>query len=254
MQHKGIIAAKAVVGKAIQTVARDRPFHPIREYFERLKWDGRPRIDTWLPTYLGAAISDYHHAVGAKFLIGAVARVFQPGCKNDCCLVLEGPQGIMKSTALKVLADPWFTDEIADLGSKDSSMQVHGVLLVEIAELDAMQKSEVSRIKAFMSRPVDRYRPPYAKYLVEAPRESVFAGSVNPGVKYLKDETGARRFWPVQCGLVDIQKLGRDKDLLWAEAVVRLKAGDAWYVSIPHFAGASYRGFRRRSSPGSSRD
>ncbi|HUA85936.1 MAG TPA: VapE domain-containing protein [Bryobacteraceae bacterium] len=157
MQHKGIIAAKAVVGKAIQTVARDRPFHPIREYFERLKWDGRPRIDTWLPTYLGAAISDYHHAVGAKFLIGAVARVFQPGCKNDCCLVLEGPQGIMKSTALKVLADPWFTDEIADLGSKDSSMQVHGVLLVEIAELDAMQKSEVSRIKAFMSRPVDRY-------------------------------------------------------------------------------------------------
>jgi predicted P-loop ATPase len=145
-------------------------------------------------------------------------------------LVLEGPQGLYKSTALKVLAEPWFTDEIADLGSKDSSMQVHGVLIVEIAELDAMSKSEVSKVKAFMSRAVDRYRPPYGKHLVEAPRESVFAGTVNPGIKYLKDETGGRRFWPVKCGRIDLQGLKEDRHQLWAEAVSRYHAGATWWL------------------------
>ena len=189
-----------------------------------------PGVDDWLLVYLGADGSDYIRAAGAKWLIGAVARVYCPGCKMDTCLVLEGPQGLMKSTTLKILAEPWFTDEVADLGSKDSSMQVHGVLIVEIAELDAMSKSEVSKIKAFMSRSVDRYRPPYGKHLIESPRESVFAGTVNPGVKYLKDETGGRRFWPVKCGRIDIERLKRDKDQLWAEAVVRYKTGATWWM------------------------
>jgi predicted P-loop ATPase len=233
MQHHGIMVTKAIVGEAIQTVARNHRFHPIREFFDGLTWDGIPRINDWLTLYLGADPSDFVRAVGAKWLIGAVARVFQPGCKMDCCIVLEGPQGIRKSSALRVLAEPWFCDEIADLGSKDSSMQVHGVLVVEIAELDALQKSEVSKVKAFMSRSTDRYRPPYAKYLVEAPRESVFAGSVNPGIKYLKDETGGRRFWPVKCGLIDIETLKRDRAQLWAEAVVRFKSNSTWWIDTP---------------------
>jgi predicted P-loop ATPase len=230
MQHEGIRAPKAIVGEAIQTVAREHPFHPIRQHFENLVWDGTPRIDTWLPTYLGAAISEYSQAVGAKFLIGAVARVFRPGCKNDCCLVLEGPQGLFKSTALRILAEPWFADHIADLGSKDSQMQVHGVLILEIAELDGMSKSEASAIKSFMSSASDRFRPPYGKHVINVPRESVFAGTVNDGIKYLKDETGARRFWPVKCVHIDIEKLRRDKDQLWAEAVARFKADDSWWL------------------------
>jgi predicted P-loop ATPase len=233
MQHHGIMVNKAIVGEAVQTAARNHRFHPIREYFEGLTWDGISRIGDWLTLYLGVDPSDYARAVGAKWLIGAVARVFQPGCKMDCCIVLEGPQGIRKSSALRVLAEPWFCDEIADLGSKDSSMQVHGVLVVEIAELDALQKSEVSKVKVFMSRSTDRYRPPYAKYLVEAPRESVFAGSVNPGIKYLKDETGGRRFWPVTCGRIDIKSLERDRDQLWAEAVVRFRANSTWWLDTP---------------------
>jgi len=230
LMEQGIVVPKDIAGQAVQTIARDHGFHPIREYFGGLNWDGVARIDNWLMLYLGADVSDYIRAVGSKWLIGAVARVHCPGCKMDTCLVLEGPQGLMKSTTLKILAEPWFTDEVADLGSKDSSMQVHGVLVVEIAELDAMSKSEVSRIKGFMSRSVDRYRPPYGKHLIESPRESVFAGTVNPGVKYLKDETGGRRFWPVRCGRIDIEKLRRDKDQLWAEAVVRYQNGATWWM------------------------
>jgi predicted P-loop ATPase len=230
LMQQGIVVPKEIAGQAAQTIAHDYGFHPIREYFNGSTWDGINRIDHWLRIRLGADESAYTQAVGAKFLIGAVARVLAPGCKNDCCLVLEGPQGLYKSTALKVLATPWFTDEVADLGSKDSSMQVHGVLIVEIAELDAMSKSDVSKIKSFMSRAVDRYRPPYGKHLVEAPRESVFAGTVNPGIKYLKDETGGRRFWPVKCGNIDIDGLKQDRDQLWAEAVVRYNDGASWWL------------------------
>lgn len=230
LQREGIMVSQAIAGTAVQMVAREHPFHPIRQYFESLEWDRVPRIDTWLPTYCGAPISEYTHAVGAKFLIGAVARVYKPGCKNDCCLVLEGRQGIMKSTALRVLADPWFTDHIADLGSKDSQMQIHGVLIVEVAELDAMSKSEASRVKAFMSTSTDRFRPPYGKHLINVPRESVFAGTVNDGIRYLKDETGARRFWPVRCTQVDITKLRQDRDQLWAEAVARFKQEESWWL------------------------
>jgi predicted P-loop ATPase len=206
MQRECIIVPKEIVGQAIQTVARDHGCHPIREFLEGLKWDGIGRIDDWLTLYLGADPSPYIRAVGARFLIGGVARIFQPGCKNDCCPVLEGPQGLYKSTALKILAEPWFTDEVADLGSKDSAIQVHGVWIVEIAELDAMTKSEVSKVKAFMSRAVDRFRPPYGKHVISAPRESVFAGTVNPGIKYLKDETGGRRFWPIKCGRIKTRR------------------------------------------------
>jgi predicted P-loop ATPase len=229
MQQHGVMITKEVMGQAIQTVAREFPFHPIREYLDSLRWDKIPRIDDWLTLYLGVDPSEYTRAVGAKWLIGAVARVFRPGCKNDTCLVLEGPQGLLKSTALKTLADPWFTDEIADLGTKDAALQVRGVWIIELAELDAMGRPEASRIKAFMSRSIDRYRPPYGRHLIEVPRESVFAGTVNHDA-YLKDETGGRRFWPVRCERISIEVLRRDRDQLWAEAVVRYRGDENWWI------------------------
>jgi predicted P-loop ATPase len=229
LQHQGISVNKEIAGQAVQTVAREHAFHPIRDYLNSIKWDGIERIDYWLTLYLGADPSKYIEAVGARFLIGGVARVFRPGVKNDTCPILEGPQGALKSTALRTLAgNDFFTDDIAELGSKDSVMQTRGVWIIELSELDAMTRGEVSRVKAFMSRSVDRIRPPYGRRVIEAPRECVFAGTVNKDT-YLKDETGNRRFWPIRCGVIRIVELERDRDQLWAEARERFCAGDPWW-------------------------
>jgi predicted P-loop ATPase len=230
LQHQGIGVGKELAGQAVQTIAREHSFHPIRDYLNSLRWDGTKRIDDWLTLYLGAEPSDYVRAVGARFLISGVARVFDPGCKVDTCLILEGEQGALKSTALRALAGKkFFSDDISELGSKDSVMQTRGVWILELSELEALSKGDASRIKAFMSRQVDRMRPPYGRRVIEAPRECIFAGTVNKDT-YLKDETGGRRFWPVKCGRINIADLVRDRDQLWAEARERFLAGDSWWL------------------------
>jgi 5S rRNA maturation endonuclease (ribonuclease M5) len=195
LQHQGILVTVEVAGQAVQAVARDRCFHPVRKYLESLSWDGTKRIDTWLSVYLGAEPSDYSAGVGTRWLLSAVARIYRPGVKADCCLILEGEQGTKKSTALKTLAGNWFTDEIAELGSKDAAMPTRGVWIIEIAEVDSMNKTEVGKVKGFMSRAVDRFRPPYGKRLIDSPRQCVFGGSVNHKT-YLRDETVAGVFGP----------------------------------------------------------
>jgi predicted P-loop ATPase len=178
---------------------------------------------------LGVDPTEYVRAAGSKWLIGAVARVFKPGCKCDCCLILEGPQGTLKSTALRTLGEPWFTDDMPELGTKDASLQTRGVWIVELSELDSMGRADVNKIKAFMSRATDRFRPPFGRRPIEAPRECIFAGTVNHS-SYLRDETGGRRFWPVKCGLVKIDELRRDRDQLWAEARDLFRAGSNWWL------------------------
>jgi putative DNA primase/helicase len=168
--------------------------------------------------------------MGSLWLISAVARIYRPGVKADHMLILEGEQGARKSTALKILAgEEWFTDELPDLGSKDAAIHMQGVWIVEIAELDAIGRAEVSRIKAFLTRTTDRFRPPYGRHTVEIKRQCVFAGTVNPDT-YLRDETGNRRFWPIRCGDIDVEGLARDRDQLWAEAVSRFKSGAIWWL------------------------
>ena len=236
LQHQGIFVSVEVAGQAVQAAARNHSFHPVRDYLTGLKWDGTKRADGWLSLYMGVETSDYVAAVGQRWLLSAVARIFEPGCKADCVLIVEGPQGIRKSTALRVLAQPWFADELAELGSKDASMQVAGVWVLEISELDAMTRAEVSKVKAFASRAVDRYRPPYGRHLVEAPRQCVFAGSVNHST-YLRDETGGRRFWPVTCTrAILVDELARDRDQLWAESVMAYRAGARWWIDTPELS------------------
>ena len=230
MQEQGIPVAAGVVGRAIQTVAREHCVHPVRSYLHALNWDRTSRLDTWLARYLGVEDSPYVQAVGSRFLISAVARVEQPGCKVDQVLILEGSQGILKSSALQALADPWFTDRISALGGKDAAMEIAGVWLVEMAELDALLRAALPATKSFVTRRVDRFRPPYGKHVIDRPRQCVFAGTINPIGGYLKDPTGGRRFWPVSCGVIDLQALVRDRGQLWAEALVRFRGGAPWWL------------------------
>jgi putative DNA primase/helicase len=219
----------------VDSIARHNSYHPVRDYLESLPdWDGKPRINSWLLDYCGVESIDsspnqYAMEVGEKFLISAVARILDPGCKVDHMLVLEGPQGIGKSTAVRILAGEWFTDQLAELGSKDASMQLRGAWIIELSELGTLGRAETAREKAFISQQMERYRLPYGHRVVHMPRQCVFIGTTNADT-WLKDETGGRRFWPVQCGQIDLSALQRDRDQLWAEALARYRDGVKWWL------------------------
>ena len=232
MEHQGIRISDAHATRAAVTIAREHPYHPVRDYLDSLKWDGKHRLDNWLTTYLGVEEDDYTRAVGPRWLISAVARAYRPGCKADHALILEGLQGIGKSSAFEILGGEFYSDDIAELGTKDAALGTAGTWIVELAELSAMGRAEVERIKSFISRLVDRFRPPYGRHYVWTPRQCVFGGSVNL-LRYLKDETGGRRFWPVHCGRLDLESLRRDRDQLIAEAKVRFEDGDPWWLDTP---------------------
>ena len=230
LQEQGLGAPVSIVQQGIEAVARDATFHPVREYLDGLAHDGVKRLQSWLTECLGAERNAYHAEVGAVMLIGAVARIYRPGCKNDLVPILEGKQGAKKSTAVRTLFAPWFSDELAELGSKDAALQTRGIWGLELSELDAMSRAEISRTKAFVSRTADRFRPPYGRRLIESPRTCVMWGTTN-GDRYLKDETGGRRFLPVRVGRIDVERLQVDRDQLWAEALAAYQAGEPWWLT-----------------------
>lgn len=230
LQRQGIdVRQRGVVADAVSVASKGWIVHPVREYLRSLTWDGEPRLQISMQEYFGAdGDPRYLALVGRKFFIAAVARVVQPGCQVDHVLVLEARQGAGKSSAIGKLAEPWSTDGLGDLHSKDSAIHLSGVWIVELAELAALRRSETEAMKAFLTRRTDRYRPPFGRRAVDVPRQCVFVATTNEA-QYLRDPTGNRRFWPVRCGEIDLAAIERDRDLLWAEAVHRFDAGEPWH-------------------------
>jgi putative DNA primase/helicase len=225
-----IDASPKLVAESVQSVADACRVHPLRERLSTLKWDGVKRVDTWTTRYLGAEDTRVHREIGARWMLGAVSRAFAPGSQVDCALILEGDQGRGKSSAVRILSLGFFTDELADVGNKDAAMQLHGAWIIELAELDAVGRAEASRVKSFLTRRADRYRSPYGRHVAEHPRQCVFAGTVNHN-DYLRDETGGRRFMPVEVGTIDLAALRADVEQLWAEAVARYRGGEPCYTT-----------------------
>jgi putative DNA primase/helicase len=204
--------------------------HPVQAYLGALKWDRQPRIDTWLQDYLQA--SEVPPGVGRRWLLSAVRRALQPGCKVDTTLILVGQQGAGKSSGMRALMpDPaWFSDTPIDMGSKDAYLAMQGVWCMEVAELSSMRARDAESIKAFLSAQVDRFRPPYGRNMVELPRGTVFVGTTNEQ-EFLDDPSGARRFWPVKVGRIDVLAITRDRDQLWAEAAHACSRGEPHWLT-----------------------
>lgn len=230
LQRAGIVVPSLIAHEAALSIAQKSSFHPVREYLSGLQWDEQERLDFWAVDYLGAEETAYTKAVGARWMISAVARIMDPGVKADHLLILEGEQGTYKSTLLRVLFDPWFSDDPAEMGSKDASIQLAGIWCLEYADLDRFGRADRNRLKAFVSRQVDRYRAPFARYAADHPRQIVFAGTTNDS-SYLDDPTGGRRFWPLKSPSPDPKGVAKVRDQLWAEAVHRYSAGDKFYLA-----------------------
>lgn len=217
-----------IVQRAVDDYARQNPRNEVREWMDSLTWDHHERLPTLLQDAFGTAQNDYTAAVGRCWLVSMAARTYEPGCKVDTMPVFEGPQGIRKSTAMAILGGKWFAEMHEDITSKDFLQNLRGKLLIEISELHAFRKADILRIKGIISCSSDRYRASYGRRSEDHPRRSVWCGTTNED-NWVEDDTGARRLWPVACQSIDLEYLRRHREQLFAEAVYRFKAGEAWW-------------------------
>ncbi|MEY8326064.1 virulence-associated E family protein [Lachnospiraceae bacterium 54-11] len=222
---------------AVTKAADDRSYHPVREFLDALpEWDKVPRVDTLLIDYLGADDTPYVRAVTRKTLCGAVCRVLSPGCKFDTMLVLNGPQGVGKSTLISRLAGDWFSDSLnlSDTKDKTAAEKLQGYWIMEIGELAGLKKAEVETLRSFLSRQNDIYRASFGRRATPHLRQCVFFGTTNAEKGYLRDTTGNRRFWPVKTPggsrKHSWELYSEDIRQIWAEVLVYVKAGERLYL------------------------
>jgi predicted P-loop ATPase len=223
---------------AVTKVTDDRSYHPIREFLNALpEWDGVQRVDTVLIDYLGAVDNKYVRAVTRKSFCGAVKRVLDPGCKFDSMIVLNGPQGIGKSTLISLLGGEWFSDSLSlnDTKDKTAAEKLQGYWILEIGELAGLRKAEVETLRSFISRQNDIYRAAFGKRATPHPRQCIFIGTTNAESGYLRDTTGNRRFWPVKTpgsGKKHSWELTEyDVQQIWAEVLKMVEAGEKLYLT-----------------------
>jgi len=216
-----------LIEEAVIILSSRKTYHPVKTYLEGLVWDGTPRIDTWLTDLCGAIDDSYIRDVSRKVLCACVSRIYKPGCKFDYMLIMEGSQGIGKSTFFNILAGDFYLDTqfSTNENKKDIIDLMRTAWLIEIADLAGFRKHEIENLRAFVSRKVDRVRLSYARRSEDFPRQCIFVGTHNPSGnnEYLKDDTGNRRFWPVVVHDIDIKRTKEVRDQLWAETMLCYK-------------------------------
>ena len=244
------IYAPNKIKEALISVANAKPYHPIKSYFNSLpKWDGQSRIDTLFVEYLGAEDSVYTRTVAIKTLIAAVARVYEPGIKFDSVPILNGPQGIGKSTLFSKLGMAWFSDSLTltDMKDKAGSEKLQGYWILELGELAGMRKADIETVKSFISRNDDKYRASYGVNVESHPRQCIIVGTTNAEDGFLRDITGNRRFWPIrvtgECNKKPWDISDEIISQIWAEALVLYYLGENLFLEGEAFLQAqSYQG------------
>ncbi len=248
-EHRTLLAIQKLQGfgkatldplrQAIDLVANDNNYHPVRHYLESLTWDGVERLSGWLKTIGGCVVeaeesevaqdNPYLSSVSRLVLVSAVKRIFEPGCKADSVLVLEGPQGVGKSRIIQALCPKveWFSDSLpGNLQDKDARQHLQGKWIVEMAELASINRSTIEATKAFITAQIDEYRPPYGRNVVSIPRQCIFIATTN-SLDWARDDSGNRRFLPVRFdGDLDVAYMAQNRDQLWAEAYQAFRKGE----------------------------
>ncbi|MDP1925753.1 MAG: VapE family protein [Thiobacillus sp.] len=230
-QERLVVRSTDSLAAAVGWAARESRCHPVREYLDALVWDGVPRVGSWLTDFMGVKETDYTKLVASMFLIGMVARIYEPGCMMRSMPIFEGAQFRGKSSAVAVLGGEWYGDTPIDLNSKDAYQVIQGRWLYEIAELDAFNRAESTRIKAFISSREDRFRAPYDREVKDWQRNTLFFGTTNQD-EYFKDQTGNSRYWPLRAeevGRINLAGLAAARDQMFAEAVALYRKGRRWH-------------------------
>lgn len=219
----------AIVSQAVMQMAFRDVRNCVKDWLEKLVWDKEPRIDHFFEDHFGAAGTPYSRAAAKNFWLSLVARAYRPGCKVDNMIVLEGGQGIGKSRALQLIGGDWFAEQHERATDNKSFGEVlQGKWIVEISEMDAFSRAEVTSVKGVVSNASDRFRRAYGRYADDYPRRCIFVGTTNKD-DWNRDETGARRFWPIRCGEIDGASIASLREQFCAEAATRFKAGESWW-------------------------
>jgi hypothetical protein len=236
-----------VVHRGVEIYALQRRRNKLTDWLRGLEWDKVERIPQLMSQGFGAKETEYTRAVGRCFMIGLVARALKPGIKADCMPVFEGAQGVYKSSALSIIGGDYFVEIHENVNSKDFYLTLRGKLLGEIAELESFSKADIRKVKNVMSTRTDTYRKPYEREAADHPRACLFAGTTNHD-DWNTDETGARRFWPIRCGIIDRQWLKENRSQFFAEAIVRYERGEDWWT-VPEESAGRQREARRQIDP-----